>query len=225
MPTVIRRRSYLTKATGGLDRDGPVALVAMLFLAVLGLVGGTSMLMQTADENGVSTDLTRRGVPATATVTAVHNGAYVSSYGAPQSWTDVTVAFTDTQGTRREATRDGSKHTKVGDQLSIIYDPRHPTHATWNTVSDETRTHLYTGLLGLAMGLGALMTAWSTASGETSMDLLLSLAGKLGARMTAGVSHGRQRRRPTSNRPTRPAPQQPGTRDRGGTGGPPKHRK
>jgi hypothetical protein len=69
------------------------------------------------------------------------------------------VAFTDATGTQVRATREGDDSTKVGDRLQIVYDPRNPTHARWDTSVDEAPREWIVAAVSLAMSFGLLIAS------------------------------------------------------------------
>jgi len=78
--------------------------------------------------------LDQRGVSAPGIVVQVdHNMVSNGPIGGYTKRTDVTVAFTDTRGTRVRATQEGSESTKVGDRFRILYDPVDPSNIRWDT--------------------------------------------------------------------------------------------
>ena len=107
-------------------------------LAVLSLLLAAALAVKGVRSEEVSADLSSRGVRAEATVVAVvHQIEDIEPSGGTRQWTDVTVAFTDAQGSRVRATREGSDSAKVGDKFRIVYDPQDPARVGWGTAVDE----------------------------------------------------------------------------------------
>jgi hypothetical protein len=139
-------------------QDEPGGALLVLYLLCLGM--GIVLVVVGLQERGVRLDLADRGVPARATVVAVHHKATnVQPSGRLLEWTEVTVAFTDDRGIPRRAGHNADEATRVGDSLRIVYDPLDPSHARWDGVEDDDAGAMILGAPGLLFGAIMLIKA------------------------------------------------------------------